>query len=52
MASVIRALPPATTGQPTPCASSDQHQSDARGGRLVSGIIACAAAPARMARAS
>ena len=52
IASVIRALPPATTGQPTPCASATSISPTPAVGAAVSGIIAWAAAPAMIARAS
>jgi hypothetical protein len=52
IASVMRALPPVTTGQPTPCASTTSMSPMPAVGMAVSGIIACAAAPARIARAS
>ncbi len=52
IASVIRALPPVTTGQPTAWASPVSISPIPAVGTAVSGIIACAAAPAMMARAS
>ena len=52
IASVIRALPPATTGQPTACASPISISPTPAVGTAVSGIMACAAAPAMIARAS
>ena len=52
IASVIRALPPATTGQPTACASPVSSSPTPAVGAAVSGIMACAAVPARIARAS
>jgi len=52
IASVIRALPPATTGQPTACASAVSISPMPAVGTAVSGIMPCAAAPAMMARAS
>ena len=52
IASVIRALPPATTGQPTACASPISISPMPAVGTAVSGIMACAAVPARIARAS
>ena len=51
-ASVIRALPPATTGQPTACASPVSISPTPAVGTAVSGIMAWAAAPAMIARAS
>ena len=50
--SVIRALPPATTGQPTACASPISISPMPAVGIAVSGIMACAAAPAMIPRAS
>ena len=52
IASVIRALPPATTGQPTACASPASISPTPAVGTAVSGIMAWAEAPARIARAS
>ena len=52
IASVIRALPPATTGQPTACASPVSISPTPAVGTAVSGIMAWAAAPAMIARAS
>ena len=52
IASVIRALPPATSGQPTACASPISISPMPAVGTAVSGIMACAAAPAMIARAS
>ncbi|HEX5296981.1 MAG TPA: hypothetical protein VFW50_08340 [Streptosporangiaceae bacterium] len=52
MASVIRALPPATTGQPTAWASPASISPTPAVGGAVSGIMAWAEAPARIARAS
>ena len=52
IASVILALPPATTGQPTACASPISISPTPAVGTAVSGIMACAAAPAMIARAS
>ena len=49
---MIRALPPATTGQPTAWASETSMIPMPAVGTAVSGIIACAAAPAMTARAS
>ena len=51
-ASVIRALPPATSGQPTACASPISISPMPAVGTAVSGIMAWAAAPAMIARAS
>jgi hypothetical protein len=52
MASVMRALPPSATGQPTPCASAISIIPTAPVGGAVNGIIPCAATPANSARAS
>ena len=52
IASVIRALPPATTGQPAACARPISISPMPAVGTAVSGIMACAAAPAMIARAS
>ena len=52
IASVIRALPPVTTGQPTACASPVSIIPMPAVGTAVSGIIAWTAVPAMMARAS
>ena len=52
MASVIRALPPAITGQPTPCASTISMRPMPPVGTAVSGSMEWAAAPAMIARAS
>ena len=52
IASVIRALPPATTGQPTPCASTISMRPMPPVGTAVSGIMEWAAAPPMIARAS
>ena len=52
MASVIRALPPTATGQPTAWARPVSMRPTAPVGGAVSGIMPCAAAPANRARAS
>jgi hypothetical protein len=52
IASVILALPPATTGQPTAWASETSMIPMPAVGTASRGIIACAAAPAMTARAS
>ena len=52
LASVIRALPPSITGQPTPCASIISMRPMPPVGIAVSGIMEWAAAPPMIARAS
>ena len=52
MASVIRALPPAISGQPTPCASTISIRPMPPVGTAVSGSMEWAAAPPMIARAS
>ena len=52
IASVIRALPPSITGQPTPCASTISMRPMPPVGTAVSGSMEWAAAPAMIARAS
>ena len=52
IASVIRALPPAMTGQPAPCASTMSMSPMPPVGTAVSFIMEWAAAPPMIARAS
>ena len=48
----MAALPPATTGQPTPCPSAVSRRPKAEVNGAVSGSMECAAAPASRARAA